>query len=325
MNLAEKQVYQQRSEQTKARSVVEVINLSKHYGDFVALKQINVSVMAGEVLGILGPNGAGKTTLLEILEGLKQPTYGEAEVLGFRPDLRSLELKRQTAVVMQHNALSPLLTVRETVDLYASIYGKRLNIKEFLQKTGLVEKTNSRIRHLSGGQKQRLTIALALLSDAQLMFLDEPTSELDPQARRVAWDLLKERCAQHGTALVLTTHQMEEAAALCDRIIILDHGQILAEGSPGDLVQQYCPGQRISFSCQNKGQLRDLTSLSFPISTRDRNNQVEVVIQCQNLQETLQELLNLCQKTSLVIPDLRVESNTLEDVFLHLTGRQLRD
>jgi ABC-2 type transport system ATP-binding protein len=324
MNLAEQRIPSV-SIKPQRRSVVEVTNLTKHYGDFVALNTVNLSVLPGEVLGILGPNGAGKTTLLEILEGLKQPTYGEAMVLGMRPDVRTVELKAQTAVVMQHNALSPLLTVRETVRLYATIYRKNIDIKEFLDKTGLVDKQHSRVRHLSGGQKQRLTIALALLSDAQLMFLDEPTSELDPQARRMVWELLQQRCREHGTALVLTTHQMEEAAALCDRIIILDQGQILAEGSPAELVQTYCPGQRISFSCQNRSQIRDLTKLSFPITTHDRNNQVDVVIQCQDLQQTLQELLNLAQKTSLVIPDLRVTSNTLEDVFLHLTGRQLRD
>jgi len=324
MNLAEQQNLSP-SLKPRQRHVVEATNLSKLYGEFVALNTVNLSVSPGEVLGILGPNGAGKTTLLEILEGLKQPTYGEAMVLGMRPNLRSVELKAQTAVVMQHNALSPLLTVLETAQLYATIYRKNVDIQGFLDKTGLIDKQHSRVRQLSGGQKQRLTIALALLSDAQLMFLDEPTSELDPQARRMVWELLQQRCREQGTALVLTTHQMEEAAALCDRIIILDQGQILAEGSPAQLVQTYCPGQRIAFSCQNRSQIRDLTKLSFPITTHDRNNQVDVVIQCQDLQQTLQELLNLAQKTSLVIPDLRVTSNTLEDVFLHLTGRQLRD
>ncbi len=325
MNLAEQKIQAFRPEPGRVRSVVEVSHLSMHYGDFVALQDINLSVRQGEVLGILGPNGAGKTTLLEILEGLKQPTLGEALVLGQIPAKRTVAMRRETAVVMQHNALTPLLTVKETIELYSTIYGGALDLAGFLQKTGLADKKNSRIRHLSGGQKQRLTIALALLSQASLMFLDEPTSELDPQARRMVWELLRQRCTENGTALVLTTHQMEEAAALCDRIIILDQGQILAEGSPAELVQRYCPGQRILFSCKNSRDLHDLDKLSFPISTRDRNNQVEVVIQCQDLQQTLQELLNLCQKTSLVIPDLRVESNTLEDVFLHLTGRQLRD
>ena len=309
----------------QTRGVVEVEHLSKSYGDTKALDDISFSVSPGEIIGILGPNGAGKTTLLEILEGLKKADEGSVSIFDKPPGAGTGSSKDKVGVVMQHTALPPALKVIELVDLYRSIYQATFDMKAFLEETGLIDKHASKVKDLSGGQKQRLSIALAILGDSKLLFLDEPTSELDPQARRMIWSLLKARCAEQNTAMVLTTHQMEEASILCDRVIILDNGHILDEGTPQDLIQKHCPGQWISFTCQTIDQVADVQRLPYEINTKQRSNLIEVNIKCDDLQQTLSELLNLCHKTELLIPDLRVMSNTLEDVFLHLTGRKLRD
>lgn len=311
--------------ESQTQGVVEVEHVSLSYGKTKALDDVSFSVGKGEVVGILGPNGAGKTTMLEILEGLKKADQGSISIFGVNPAKSSNKIRDKVGVVMQHTALPPALKVVELVDLYRTIYKADINMKAFLEDTGLIEKFNSQVKELSGGQKQRLAIALAILGHSELLFLDEPTSELDPQARRMVWKLLKERCETQQTSMVLTTHQMEEAAVLCDRIIILDHGEILDEGSPQELIHKHCPGQRISFSCQNNANLDGFEALPYEISTKQRSNLIEVTIKCDDLQQTLAELLNLCQKSNLLIPDLRVVSNTLEDVFLHLTGRTLRD
>ena len=219
-----------------AQNGVELISirgLKKSYKDVHALRGVNFSVRTGEVVGILGPNGAGKTTLLEILEGLLTFDEGEVSVLGVDVNKNPGGLRGCLNVTMQATALPPALTVGELASLYESIYGVAGGVIEILRKVGLEKKSKSRIGRLSGGEKQRLAVALALIGTAELMVLDEPTSQLDPHGRRMVWESIAADVRAGRRTVVITTHQMEEAAALCTRLIIVDSGQVIAEGAPG--------------------------------------------------------------------------------------------
>ena len=220
---------------------IRVETLRKTYGDVEALGGVTFEVRAGEIFGILGPNGAGKTTLIEILEGLRVADSGTAAVLGVAVPRYLDSIRDRIGVAMQKMALPPLLTVQETVRLYAVIYPRSQRPDELIASVGLWEKRQTLIRHLSGGQLQRLTVALALVGNPQILFLDEPTSELDPHGRRAQWDMLLDPEKRTDRTVVLTTHQMDEAQHLCSRVAILDHGHVLAMGSPSDLIDQYCP------------------------------------------------------------------------------------
>ena len=220
---------------------IRVEQLRKAYGDVEALAGVTFEVRAGEIFGVLGPNGAGKTTLMEILEGLRVADSGTAAVLGVDVPKQLHSIRDRIGIAMQKTALPPLLTVQETVRLYAVIYPHSQRPDDLIGSVGLEEKRRTLIRHLSGGQLQRLTVALALVGNPHILFLDEPTSELDPQGRRTLWDILLDPQKRTGRTVVLTTHQMEEAQHLCNRVAILDHGRILAMGSPSDLIDQYCP------------------------------------------------------------------------------------
>ena len=220
---------------------IRVEKLRKTYGDVEALAGVTFEVRAGEIFGVLGPNGAGKTTLIEILEGLRLAESGAAAVLGVDVPKHLDSIRDRIGIAMQKMALPPLLTVQETVRLYAVIYPDSQRPDELIRSLGLEEKRHTLIRHLSGGQLQRLTVALALVGNPHILFLDEPTSELDPQGRRALWDLLLDPQQRAGRTVVLTTHQMDEAQHLCDRVAILDRGHVLAIGSPSDLIDQYCP------------------------------------------------------------------------------------
>ena len=225
-------------------SAIEVENLHKSYGDLKAVDGLSLDVEEGEVFGLLGPNGAGKTTTVEILIGLRQRDSGNVRVMGFDPAQESDAVKAQIGVQLQQTQLYPLLSVEEMLKLFASFYSNSVSIDELLELVGLNERRKAKYQHLSGGQKQRLSLALTLINDPELVFLDEPTTGLDPQARRALWEIV-EQMRQQGKTVLLTTHYMEEAEVLCRRVAIIDHGKILALGAPRDLIEEFVPERAI--------------------------------------------------------------------------------
>ncbi len=216
--------------------IIEVKNLSKKYGKFVAVNDISFSVEEGETFGILGPNGAGKTTTMEMMEGLKVPTAGSILVAGFDVEKQSNEVKNVVGVQLQASTFFEGLNLRELVDVFAALYGKKVDPMELLADVQLTDKAKSQVKELSGGQKQRLSIAIGLVNDPEVLFLDEPTTGLDPQARRNLWDLVKMVKAK-GKTVILTTHYMDEAEVLCDRIAIMDAGTVIALDTPHQLIK----------------------------------------------------------------------------------------
>jgi len=308
---------------------VKVSSLRKSYGEAEsktdALIGLDLSVNRGEIFGVLGPNGAGKTTLIEILEGLRSASAGSARVLGVNveDDDAMKSLRYKLGVSMQHSVLPPDLTIVELLDFIMALYPDPKDPVELIEMLGLSEKKNSRFRSLSGGQQQRVAISLALVGNPELMFLDEPTSQLDPQARRVVWNILLDERSNKGTTIVVTTHQMEEAERLCDRVLILDHGKILALGTPKELVDEHCPKKSIEFIMS---QMTDLDMLDIPnIDIRKvRDNRIEVKLRPDNVDEALLKIIEAKKDNRLSFNGLRIKEQTLEDVFLKLTGRRIR-
>ncbi len=305
---------------------IRVHRLHKCYNDISALAGVSLEVRTGEILGVLGPNGAGKTTLIEILEGMRIADGGSATVLDVDVSQPSQmkSIRRQIGISMQKTALPQLLTVAEIVGLYSVIHPKGQSTDEIVSYVGLEEKINSQTRHLSGGQLQRLALALALVGNPALLFLDEPTSELDPQARRMLWDLILKQQSRLQRTVILTTHQMEEAQRLCDRVAILDHGKVLAFGTPSGLIDTYCPGHTIRFTTEGTAALHVLANAVLT-ENADHPSQPKIEIRTDRLEATLERLLVARQNGKCVVEDLRVERLTLEDVFLNLTGRRIRD
>jgi ABC-2 type transport system ATP-binding protein len=275
-------------------NAIEVVDLTKAYGDLRAVDGVSLSVGEGEFVGILGPNGAGKTTLLEMVEGLRRPDAGSATVLGLPCWPRNPALLPRIGVQLQASSFFDRLTAREQIHTFASLYGVAgSRADEWLERVGLVDKAGSRVEDLSGGQAQRLSIACALVHDPEVVFLDEPTAALDPQARRNLWDLLS-GINDSGRTVVLTTHYMDEAEVLADRVAIMDHGQVLVFDTPAALVQRLDAPTRITLA---DGEV---------ITTR----------------EPAAEIARLSEQHRL--DGVRVQTGTLEDVFLDLTGREYR-
>src|SRR6266536_1746699 len=227
-----------------ARSVGQVAGLRKTYGSTVAVDDVSFDVYEGEIFGLIGPNGAGKTTTLECVEGLRRPDRGTISVLALDPVRDVYALQDRIGVQLQEAQLQKRIKVWEAVDLWASLYSKPIDANRLLEQLGLIEKRNAWFLTLSGGQKQRLFIALALINDPEVVFLDELTTGLDPQARRAIWDLVR-GIRQRGKTVFLTTHLMEEAERLCDRVAIIDHGRIIDIGTPAELVQRHCPERTV--------------------------------------------------------------------------------
>ncbi|REJ80969.1 MAG: ABC transporter ATP-binding protein [Bacteroidetes bacterium] len=215
--------------------IIEVRDLKKNYGPVAALQGIDFTVYAGEIFGLLGPNGAGKTTTLEIMETLLRADSGSVSVCGFDVEKHPSEIKRRIAVQLQSSGYYPNLTLRELLELFSGLYNVKSNPQSLLEIVGLEEKGNARYKHLSGGQKQRFSICTTLIHNPEVIFLDEPTTGLDPQARRNLWKLIQS-IRSKGTTIVLTTHYMEEAEQLCDRVLIIDSGKVIASGAPSDLI-----------------------------------------------------------------------------------------
>ncbi|PKN84057.1 MAG: multidrug ABC transporter ATP-binding protein [Chloroflexi bacterium HGW-Chloroflexi-8] len=303
--------------------MVEVEGLSKTYGTTIAVDNLSFSVDKGEIFGMVGPNGAGKTTTMECLEGLRKPDRGFIRTLGVDPQQDSKFIKSRTGMQLQQSNLPERMKVWEALDLYSSFYAKPADWRDLLSQLGLEEKRNTAFSKLSGGQKQRLFIAMALLPDPDLIFLDELTTGLDPQARHAIWDLIRS-VQSKGKTILLTTHFMEEAERLCDRVAILDHGQLVAMDTPSALVHSLGKEERIVFRTQNA--LPMAFEKAFSGTTRVEKQGETIIIHGNSDHSPLVvEVVNQLASQGIQFQDLHTEQATLEDVFLKLTGRQMRD
>ncbi|MEM5017424.1 ABC transporter ATP-binding protein [Metabacillus indicus] len=307
---------------SEENQMISVKGLIKTYGDFTAVDGITFEVFKGEVFGVLGPNGAGKTTTLEMLVGLRKPDGGSADIGGFDVVRDLKKVKEVIGVQLQSTTLFELLTVEEILQLYASFYKKHVPIHPLIEDMLLTDKTKSRIKSLSGGQKQRLAIALALVHDPWIIFLDEPTTGLDPQARRTLWDIifkLKER----GVTVVLTTHYMDEAHVLCDRIAIMDQGKLIALDTPAQLVRNLHSENAVEFRFEEEGAEVDFSRIAGVKQVGSQKD--AVILYTDDLQATLTSLIETSAEQGLKLADLQIRTATLEDVFIHMTGRRLRE
>ncbi len=304
--------------------VIYARGLRKSYDALEAVKGIDFEVRPGEVFGLLGPNGAGKTTTVEILEGLRPRTGGEVVVLGFDPDKQKQKLKDRIGVCLQATNLPDKITVRETLNLFAAFYSRNADAEALLQRLQLWEKRDARYATLSGGQKQRLALALALINEPQLLFLDEPTTGLDPQVRLEIRDLIEELRADQRTIL-MTTHYIEEAERLCDRVAIIDAGQIIAIGSPRELQQKSANQSSIEIALNKPLPAGPLPEWPEAIRSLVSDDRSHLTINSRHPARTVVELVKWIDARGFELEDIHLKRPTLEDVFIELTGKKLRD
>jgi ABC-2 type transport system ATP-binding protein len=307
---------------TATGPVIRVDGLQKAYGETRAVDGVSVEVRAGTVFGLLGPNGAGKTTTVEVLEGLRTPDAGDVRVLGVDVVAHPDQLKARIGVSLQTAALYPKLTVTEVLDLFRGFYGHGRPTGELVELMDLAEKGSTRTQNLSGGQRQRLSVALALVNDPELVFLDEPTTGMDPAARRALWDIVLGLRAE-GRTVLLTTHYMEEAEILCDRIAIMDHGRILEEGTVEELVTRRFRERAVRFDRIEGLTERRLAALPGVSSVKHEDG--DVLLYTGDVPATIGAVLDAAESLGVDPANLAVRRATLEDVFLDLTGRALRD
>jgi ABC-2 type transport system ATP-binding protein len=303
--------------------VIAVDALEKSYGSVRAVDAISFQVAAGEIFGVVGPNGAGKTTTIECLEGLRAADGGQVRVLGLDPRRDGDALRQRIGAQLQESALPARLRVGEAMRLFASFYARSLEPEAILEGLGLADRKDVAYANLSGGQKQRLSIALALVGDPQLVFFDELTSGLDPQARHATWDLVRDVRA-NGKTVFLTTHYMEEAERLCDRVMIIDAGRIVALDTPAALVRALGAGQRIAFDASGMTEEALGALRTVPGVERVELSAERVVVYGQS-DRLLAPILEVLEQAHLSFHDLQTEQPSLEDVFLALTGREMRD
>jgi ABC-2 type transport system ATP-binding protein len=291
-----------------------------------AVRSLDLEVARGECFGLLGPNGAGKTTTIEVLEGLLRPTAGEVMVLGQRWGGRGDEaIRERIGISLQETRLSEKLTVRETVTLFRSFYRHGLSPDEVIAQVSMQEKVHARVGKLSGGQKQRLAVACALVGDPELVFLDEPTTGLDPQSRRQLWDIVRGFRAR-GRTVLLTTHYMDEAEKLCDRVAIVDHGQVIALGSPAELIARLGGDHVIEFAfVEGQPALEPAAFAVLPGVQSARAEDGVVCLRVTELHIVLPAVLDLVRQVGAPLARLTTRHSSLEDVFVQLTGRHLRD
>ncbi len=305
----------------KSTAILRVHDVHKAYGVVRAVDGVSFSVAPQTTFTLLGPNGAGKTTTLEILEGLREPDSGEIELFGERVRKVTPKMKERLGVLLQDGGFEPYLKVREVLELFSSFFAKPRPVKEVLQYVELEDKAGAQVRHLSGGQRQRLALAVALINDPDLLFLDEPTTGLDPQARRKIWTVVENLKAQ-GKTVVLTTHYMEEAEALSDWVVILDHGKIMAEGSPRDLTARL--GQETFLEFEIPGLSSSAwAELSSAFKARQEGDLITVTT--HDLVTTMDGLVRWSRQNGMELKNVVVRQPNLEDVFLSLTGRRLRE
>jgi ABC-2 type transport system ATP-binding protein len=296
----------------------------KRYGSVTAVNGLDLHVNRGECFGMLGPNGAGKTTTIEILEGLLAADAGEVEVLGQRWDRDADDLRPRLGIQLQETQLADKLTVEETLRLFRSFYPRGPSVDELLDMVELGGKRDAWVSKLSGGQKQRLSVACALVGDPELLFLDEPTTGLDPQSRRQLWALL-ERFGERGGTILITTHYMDEAHELCDRVGIMDQGRLIALGTPRELVASLGAEHVIEFALGNGAQIETPVLAALPGVRDVRADGAHTHLSTSELHRTVPALLDLLRTNNAALSQLGTHSATLEDVFVTLTGRQLRD
>ena len=301
--------------------VISVSHLGKSYGSTVAVDDLSLEVYKGEIFGLIGPNGAGKTTTMECVEGLRKADRGTITVLGLDPRRDATALEQRIGVQHQEAQLQKRIKVWEAVDLWSALYVKVVDTEALLARLGLEAKRNARFMTLSGGQKQRLFIALAMIHDPEVIFLDEVTTGLDPQARRTIWGLITDM-KERGKTVFLTTHLMEEAERLCDRVAIIDHGRLVEVGTPADLVEKHCPQRSVVFTSEGNGAAERLAGGTGVLSATSEG--------CTHTlrgegDDFVTHVINLIARENIQVTGFRTELPTLEDVFLKLTGHGIRD
>lgn len=303
------------------QTAVHVGDLRKRYGDVRAVDGVTFSIAHGEVFGLLGPNGAGKTTTVECILGMREPDSGTITVLGSERGARSREVRARIGAQLQTTGLQPELTVREQVQLFASLFPNPHPVEDMIARVGLQEKAKVRSEKLSGGQRQRLAVAVALVNDPDLAILDEPTTGLDPQARRGLWEVVG-GLQGAGKAVLLTTHYMEEAEQLCDRVAVMDYGRIIALDRPQALIDEHFEATAIEFVALGEPPRQRLAAL--PSVTQALFEDGHLTLYSTDVPRTLAGLFELSRAGSLSFQDVTVRQATLEDVFLKLTGRRIR-
>ena len=302
-------------------AVISVQGLGKRYGSTVAVDDVSLEVHPGEIFGLIGPNGAGKTTTMECVQGLRKPDRGTISVLGLDPERDASALRQRIGVQHQEAHLQKRIKVWEAVDLWSSLYSTAVDPEALLTRLGLASKRNAWFMTLSGGQKQRLFIALALIHQPEVVFLDELTTGLDPQARRAIWDLITDIRAR-GTTVFLTTHLMEEAEKLCDRVAIIEHGRVLEMGTPAELVQKHCPERSVVFSGEGPGLEAQLKGVPAIQSVTSDGSTYTLRGQGDDF---VTDVIGVIATVGIRVRGFRTEFPTLEDVFLKLTGHGIRD
>lgn len=306
-------------------AVIEVEHLTKSFGDLTAVDDVSFEVELGEIFAMLGPNGAGKTTTLEVIEGLQAPTSGRTRVLGYDSHADAQAVKARIGVQLQASAYFDHLTLAEILDLFGSFYGQRVDVDALLDIVGLGEKRNELVKNLSGGQKQRFSIVASLVNDPEVVFLDEPTTGLDPQARRHMWETIREINRQ-GKTIVLTTHYMEEAQLLCDRVAIVDLGRIVALDAPSRLIRSLDSNYRIQVTTQEPVPVASFDDIDGILDASTvQNHGYRYELQARPALESLPSLLAAVRERGIPLADIEVQPANLEDVFIHLTGKELRD
>ncbi|GAA5526892.1 ABC transporter ATP-binding protein [Herpetosiphon gulosus] len=303
-------------------TAIQVENLVKIYGPLRAVDGISFEVAKGEVFGMLGPNGAGKSTTTEMIEGLRKPDAGNIHVLG-HDVLKNIEpIKQRIGIQLQTTSLFQKLTTRELVKLFASFFKHTLPVDEVISLVNLEEKVNTASKDLSGGQRQRLAVAIALINDPDIIFLDEPTTGLDPQARRSMWDVVS-NLQKRGKTVFLTTHYMEEAERLCDRVAVVDHGKIIALGKPQTLIHDNFNETALEFSDDER--LPEALLANLPAVERVQNEDGITTLYSTGVARTTNALMALVEQQQTELRGFTIRAATLEDVFLKLTGRRIRD
>jgi len=307
-----------------SEAVISVHGLKKSYAQLEAVKGIDFEVQSGEVFGILGPNGAGKTTTVEILEGLRPRSEGDTKVLGYDPERQKQQLKDRIGVCLQATNLPAKIRAQEALDLFASFYSRSISSEKLLKRLQLWEKRNAFYETLSGGQKQRLALALALVNDPQLLFLDEPTTGLDPQIRLEIHSLIEEMKSENRT-VVLTTHYIEEAERLCDRVAIMDEGKIVAMGSPRELQQKSREQSRIQIVTAQPLEKSQLPQWQDAVQTTLDGDARDLTVYSTRPARTLFEIMRWLDQQGIPLEDVHLKRPTLADVFVELTGKKLRE
>jgi ABC-2 type transport system ATP-binding protein len=302
--------------------ILQVENLVKRYGDVEAVRGVSFSVEEGEVFGLLGPNGAGKTSTVEVMEGLRVPDGGRISVCGLDPQKNANALKNEIGATLQATSLPDKLRVGEAIRLFAGFYKRTRNVDDLLKRFGLEEKRDAFYNQLSGGQKQRLALAMALVNDPKVLFLDEPTAGLDPQVRREIYDIIEELKREKKT-IVLTTHYIEEAERLCDRVAIVDHGKVIVQGTPRELKQRSEHTSRIEARFTKPASNDTLKGLDGVMDARQVDG--TYVLHCQKTAPAIVALVKHLEAEQNELVSLEISTPSLEDVFIELTGRRLRD